>query len=92
MEYELVTCHGKRRCCPCPCQESRLPSGKDPGTHRVGGWEVPTYGSGRLEEEINFLTLPQFEPRTVHPVVYSLYLSRDAFEILFSVSCEILKK
>jgi hypothetical protein len=92
MEHELVTCHGTRHHWPCPCQVGRFTLGKEPrypSRRRLGG---PHNRSGRLEEETTFLTLSEFKPQIVHPAAYSMYLSRDTFEILRSGSCEILKK
>jgi len=92
MENELVTYHGTRHHCLSPREVDRFALGKEhryPSRSRLGG---PHNRSGRLQEETNFLTLPEFEAPTVHPVAYSMHLSRDAFEIFFSGSCEILKK
>jgi len=42
-----------------------LPRRKTPGTSRAGGWVYPSDG---LDGSGNSRPLPQFEPRTLHPV------------------------
>jgi len=42
-----------------------LPRGKTPGTPHAGGWVYPSAG---LDGSGNSRPLPQFQPRTLHPV------------------------
>jgi hypothetical protein len=45
------------------------PAGKNRANHLKGRLDGPQYRSGHFGEWKNFSSLPEFEPRTVQPVV-----------------------
>jgi hypothetical protein len=48
--------------------------GKNPSTHRIEDWVGPKAHVAIFGKENNFLALLRFEPQTIQPIVYSLWL------------------